>query len=222
MQILGISAYYHDAAAALIVDGDIVAAAQEERFTRKKHDPAFPCERGPLLSSTRHGISADDIDCVAFYDKPFLKFERLLETYLAFAPRGFTSFRHAMPLWIKDKLFQKRLLSQGAEDALGDGVDWGEAALLRAPSEPRRERLLSRRRSSDAAVLTMDGVGEWTTTSLALGHGNDLEGHARDPLPAFARTALLGLHLLHRIQGQLRRIQADGPRALRRAQLSPI
>src|SRR5580765_144321 len=109
MRILGLSAYYHDAAAALIMDGRIEYAAQEERFTRVKHDPDFP--RGAIRSCFETtGVRPGDIDLVAFYDKPFLKFERLLETYLAFAPRGFTSFRQALPLWIKDKLFQKRSL----------------------------------------------------------------------------------------------------------------
>src|SRR5512143_3204058 len=109
MRILGISAYYHDAAAALVVDGRVEYAAQQERFTRVKHDPGFPHEaiRAGLEAT---GLRASDIDLVAFYDKPFLKFERLLETYLAFAPRGFTSFRQALPLWLKEKLFQKSLL----------------------------------------------------------------------------------------------------------------
>jgi carbamoyltransferase len=107
MKILGISAYYHDSAAALLRDGVVVAAAQEERFTRKKHDSEFPHNAiRSCLEST--GTRVSDIDLVAFYDKPFLKFERLVETYLAFAPRGFQSFREALPLWVKDKLFQKR------------------------------------------------------------------------------------------------------------------
>src|SRR5207302_2121362 len=107
MRILGLSAYYHDSAAALVRDGEVIAAAQEERFTRKKHDSRFPHQavRSCLESS---GTRPSDIDIVAFYDKPFLKFERLLETYMAFAPRGFASFRQALPLWIKEKLFQRR------------------------------------------------------------------------------------------------------------------
>ena len=109
MRILGISAYYHDAAAALVVDGRVVAAAQEERFTRKKHDSGFP-HHAIRACLELGGLRAADLDHVAFYDKPFLKFERLLETYLAFAPRGFTSFRQALPLWLKEKLFQKDLL----------------------------------------------------------------------------------------------------------------
>src|SRR5512145_889900 len=109
MRILGISAYYHDAAAALVIDGKVVAAAQEERFTRKKHDSGFP-HHAINACLTIAGVKPAELDQVAFYDKPFLKFERLLETYLAFAPRGFTSFRHALPLWVKDKLFQRNTL----------------------------------------------------------------------------------------------------------------
>src|SRR3981189_848282 len=106
MRILGISAYYHDSAAALVRDGEIIAAAQEERFSRKKHDPSFPAHAIEYCLA-EEGVRLDQVDCVAFYDKPFLKFERLLETYLAFAPRGFASFRTALPVWGKDKLFQR-------------------------------------------------------------------------------------------------------------------
>src|SRR6187401_1324638 len=109
MRILGISAFYHDSAAALVVDGKVVAAAQEERFTRRKHDPGFPAHAVRYCLEAA-GIKADELDHVVFYEKPFLKFERLLETYLAFAPRGFQSFRMAMPVWLKEKLFQKTLL----------------------------------------------------------------------------------------------------------------
>jgi len=172
MRILGLSAYYHDSAAALVVDGQVVAAAQEERFTRRKHDSSFPREAIEFCVQFA-GLRAGDIDFVAFYDKPFLKFERLLETYLAFAPAGFQSFRHALPLWIKEKLFQKRLLAKELEQLL-PGVDW-EARLLFS------EHHLSHAASAyypspfdHAAVLTMDGVGEWTTTSLAVGRGHDL------------------------------------------------
>src|SRR5688500_16470053 len=111
MRILGVSAYYHDAAAALVVDGSIVAAAQEERFTRRKHDARFP--RNAIDFCLNYGgLKVPDIDLVAFYDKPFLKFERLLETYLAFAPRGFQSFRQSLPVWLREKLFQKDLLGK--------------------------------------------------------------------------------------------------------------
>src|SRR5262245_25228816 len=117
MRILGISAYYHDSAAALAVDGDVVAAAQEERFTRKKFDADFP-HNAIRYCIEFAGLAAADIDFVAFYDKPFVKFERLLETYLSFAPAGFNSFRHALPLWVKEKLFQKRMLLWRMGDVL--------------------------------------------------------------------------------------------------------
>ena len=142
MRILGISAFYHDSAAALVVDGQIVAAAQEERFTRKKHDARFPHHAlAYCLDGGRH--HARRVDHVAFYDKPFLKFERLLETYLAFAPRGFRSFRMAIPLWLKEKLFQKQLLRDELR-AFDAGLRLGRAAAVhRASPEPRRLRLLS-------------------------------------------------------------------------------
>src|ERR1700726_4818280 len=126
--VLGISAFYHDSAAALVRDGEIIAAAQEERFTRKKHDAAFPAQ-AIRYCVEQAGIRWTDIDCVTFYEKPFLKFERLLETYLAFAPRGFRSFRMALPLWLKEKLFQKRLLRQELEKLAPDGA-WEERLLF--------------------------------------------------------------------------------------------
>ncbi|HYI85973.1 MAG TPA: carbamoyltransferase [Burkholderiales bacterium] len=173
MRILGISAYYHDSAAALLRDGVVVAAAQEERFTRKKHDAGFPHEAiRSCLQST--GTRAADIDLVAFYDKPFLKFERLLETYLAFAPKGFASFRQALPVWVKDKLFQRRNILKELE--LVDGAqDWEKKLLF---SEHHLSHAASAFYPSPferAAVLTLDGVGEWTTSSLALGNGRDLK-----------------------------------------------
>jgi len=172
MRILGISAFYHDSAAALVADGRVVAAAQEERFTRKKHDASFPRNAiGYCLEAA--GASLSDIDHVAFYDKPFLKFERLLETYIALAPRGFRSFQMAMPLWLKEKLFQKSLLRK----KLGEfDADFDAGKLLFT------EHHLSHAASAffpspfeKAAVLTMDGVGEWATTSAAVGEGNALE-----------------------------------------------
>ena len=173
MRILGISAYYHDSAAALLRDGQVVAAAQEERFTRKKHDAAFPHQAvRACLAST--GTRIDEIDFVAFYDKPFLKFERLLETYLAFAPRGFTSFRSALPVWVKDKLFQKSQIIKALKE-LSPKANWKEKLLF---SEHHLSHAASAYYPSpfeSAAVLTMDGVGEWTTTSLALGKGHDLK-----------------------------------------------
>ena len=173
MRILGLSAFYHDSAAALVEGGRIVAAAQEERFTRKKHDSDYPAN-AIACCLERAGITLDEVDRVAFYDKPFLKFERLLETCVAFAPRGFRSFRMAVPIWIKEKLFQKGLLRRKLR-ALAPDVDW-EARLLFA--EHHQSHAASAFYPSpfrDAVVLTMDGVGEWATTSAAVGHGNELE-----------------------------------------------
>src|SRR5881394_1820380 len=127
MRVVGISAFYHDSAAALVCDGEIVAAAQEERFTRKKHDSRFP-RHALEYCLAEAGVGLDQVDLVAFYDKPFLKFERLLETYLAFAPRGFSSFRMAIPLWLREKLFQKNLLGRELK-ALEPEFDW-ESRLL--------------------------------------------------------------------------------------------
>ena len=174
MYILGISAFYHDSAACLLKDGEIVAAAQEERFTRKKHDAGFPTHAIQYCLEEA-GIAAKDIDNVVFYEKPFVKFERLLETYLAFAPKGFTSFAKAMPVWIKDKLFQKSALIKELKSTLDDSVDWNERLLF---SEHHLSHAASAYYPSpfdSAAVLTLDGVGEWTTTSLAIGKGSDLQ-----------------------------------------------
>ena len=173
MVILGISAFYHDSAAALVRDGVIVAAAQEERFTRKKHDSSFPVAAIEYCLREA-GAALGQIDYVVFYDKPFLKFERLLETYLSFAPSGFNSFRTAMPVWLREKLFLKDLLRKDL-CKLAPGFD--ADAKLRFS-----EHHLSHAASAffpspfqEAAVLTMDGVGEWATTSLALGCGNRLD-----------------------------------------------
>jgi carbamoyltransferase len=174
MKILGISAFYHDAAAALIVDGRIVAAAQEERFTRKKHDSGFPINAIRFCLEFA-GMRPAELDQVAFYDKPFLKFERLLETYLAFAPRGFTSFRQALPVWLKEKLFQKSLLTNALRDALGDDVDWQSKLLFSEHHLSHAASAFYPSPFESAAILTMDGVGEWTTTSLAMGNGKDLQ-----------------------------------------------
>ena len=174
MYILGISAFYHDSAACLLKDGEIIAAAQEERFTRKKHDAGFP-RHAILYCLKEAGIAAKDIGNVVFYEKPFVKFERLLETYLAFAPKGFTSFAKAMPVWIKDKLFQKSVLIKELKCTLDESVDWRERLLF---SEHHLSHAASAYYPSpfnSAAVLTLDGVGEWTTTSLAIGKGSDLQ-----------------------------------------------
>jgi len=172
MLILGISAFYHDSAAAIIRDGEIIGAAQEERFTRIKHDSAFPANavRYCLEAASASGA---DVDYVVYYEKPFIKFERLLETYLAFAPRGFSSFRKVMPLWISEKIFQRDILLDelraidaslaSNEKLLFSEHHFSHAASAFYPSPFER-----------AVVLTMDGVGEWTTTSVALGDGADL------------------------------------------------
>ena len=173
MKILGLSAYYHDAAACLISDGEIIAAAQEERFTREKQDPSFPVNA--ISYCLKEGkCSLNDIDYVVFYDKPFLKFERLLETYLAFAPKGFKSFATSLPIWLKDKLFQKVVITKALEDFGGKDIKWGKKLLF---SEHHLSHAASAFYPSPferAAVLTMDGVGEWTTTSLAVGNGREL------------------------------------------------
>ena len=173
MYILGISAFYHDSAACLIKDGELVAAAQEERFTRKKHDPSFP--KNAVAFCLKHaGISNMHITNVVFYEKPFLKFERLLETYLSFAPKGFTSFAKAIPLWIKDKLFQKSILIKELRTNFGDDVDWNKRILF---SEHHLSHAASAFYPSPferVVVVTLDGVGEWTTSSMAIGDKNNL------------------------------------------------
>ena len=172
MRILGISAFYHDSAAALVGDGSIIAAAQEERFTRKKHDSGFP-RHAIDYCLDEAGIALDDIDFVVFYDKPFLKFERLLETYLAFAPKGFTSFRKAMPVWLREKLFLKDLLSKELKRR-APKFDWESKLLFSEHHLSHAASAFYPSPFEEAAILTMDGVGEWTTTSVALGHGNEL------------------------------------------------
>jgi len=173
LNIIGISAFYHDSAATLIVNGEIIAAAQEERFTRKKNDASFPTHSIKYCLS-EGAILPDQIDYIVFYDKPFLKFERILETYLAYAPRGFRSFVISIPVWIKEKLFQKRLIIKQLENTLNKDVDWADKLLF-------SEHHLSHAASAffpspfhSAAVLVMDGVGEWATTSYSIGIGNKL------------------------------------------------
>ena len=174
MYILGISAFYHDSAACLLKDGEIVSAVQEERFTRKKHDAAFPrCAIEYCLKEA--GIGANDINNVVFYEKPFVKFERLLETYLAFAPKGFKSFAKAMPVWIKDKLFQKAALVKELNNIFSDDVNWRERLLFSEHHLSHAASAFYPSPFENAAVLTLDGVGEWTTTSLAVGKGSDLK-----------------------------------------------
>jgi carbamoyltransferase len=173
VRVLGISAFYHDSAAALVTDGVIVAAAQEERFTRKKYDASFPCHAIESCLAEA-GCRLDDLDLVVFYDKPFLKFERLLETYLAFAPRGFKSFRTAMPIWIKEKLFQKDALRRELQKFSPD-FDWTAKLLFTEHHFSHAASAYYPSPFDEAAVLTMDGVGEWDTTTVGYGQGNALE-----------------------------------------------
>ncbi|MEE2980771.1 MAG: carbamoyltransferase [Pseudomonadota bacterium] len=173
MRILGISAFYHDSAAALIDHGEIVAAAQEERFSRVKHDARFPTNAVAYCLEAA-GATPDSIDHIAFYDKPFLKFERLLETYVAFAPRGFRSFRMALPVWLKEKLFQKRLLRDELRRH-APALDWEQRLLFAEHHQSHAASAFFPSPFEEAVVLTMDGVGEWATTSASVGRGNSLE-----------------------------------------------
>ena len=173
MNILGISAFYHDSAACLIQDGKIVAAAQEERFTRIKHDASFP-ENAVKYCLEHSGLSIDEMDAIAFYDKPFLKFERLLETYLSFAPKGVRSFVTAIPVWLKEKMFLKKLIYDSLKEI--EDYDKSDITLLFP------EHHLSHAASSfypskfeEAAILTIDGVGEWATASICHGKGNEIK-----------------------------------------------
>jgi carbamoyltransferase len=168
--VLGISAYYHDSAAAILVDGQIVAAAQEERFTRKKHDSSFPINACRYVLE-ESGIDYNDLTGVAFYDKPFLKFERLLETYHAFAPSGFLSFLSAMPVWIKEKLFMRSMLGKHL-------AELGTAKIPMYYPEHHLSHAASAFYPSpfeEAAIITIDGVGEWATTTIGRGRGKDIE-----------------------------------------------
>ena len=174
MRILGISAFYHDSAAALLVDGKPIAAAQEERFTRKKHDPGFP-EHAIRYCLSEGGLSLDDVDHIAFFEKPLLKFERLLETYLANAPAGYRSFKMALPVWLKEKLFQKpgmvKLLKPISPT--GEGIE--EKLLFAEHHQSHAASAYYPSPFEEAVVLTLDGVGEWATTSVAIGRGSTLE-----------------------------------------------
>ena len=173
MYILGISAYYHDAAACLVRDGEIFAAAQEERFTRKKNDSNFPTNAiSYCLAEAK--ISPSQVDYVVFYDKPFLKFERLLETYLAFAPKGLASFVTSLPAWLKDKLFQKSVITKALCDLWGKDINWSSRLLFSEHHMSHAASAFFPSPFERAAILTMDGVGEWTTTSLAVGNSNSL------------------------------------------------
>jgi carbamoyltransferase len=171
MKILGISCYYHDSAACLLEDGEIVAAAQEERFTRKKHDDGFPTN-AVRYSMAQGGVSDDGLDAVAFYDKPLLKFHRILETYLSVAPRGLRSFAQAIPLWLKEKLWIPPRIAESLEAC---GVEPPERVLFAEHHESHAASAFYPSPFEEAAVLTLDGVGEWATTTLGVGEGNRLE-----------------------------------------------
>ncbi|OGT48441.1 MAG: hypothetical protein A3E82_03850 [Gammaproteobacteria bacterium RIFCSPHIGHO2_12_FULL_38_11] len=173
MNILGISAYYHDSAAALIQNGNIIAAAHEERFTRQKHDERFP-ENAIHYCLSAANLTLDDIDFIAFYDKPLLTFERLIETYLTFAPKGFKSFLKAMPVWLKEKLFLKSEL-QKALKKLGGLKKLKAPILFTQHHQSHAASAFFPSPFEEAAVLCLDGVGEWATTSLWLGKGNTLK-----------------------------------------------
>ena len=180
MRILGLSAFYHDSAACLVEDGRIVAAAQEERFSRRKHDAAFP-SRAVASCLEQAGWQLAQLDRVAFYEKPFLKFERLLDTALAVAPRGWRLFAQALPLWLKERLFQKRLIQRHLEALGGQEV----ASRLRFTEHHVAHAASAFYPSGlpEAAVLTLDGVGEWATAAWALGRGSDLTLLAEQHFP---------------------------------------
>ena len=171
--ILGISAFYHDSAATILIDGVIIAAAQEERFTRKKHDASYPFNAVEFVLNFSK-LKLTDVDYIIFYEKPFLKFERLIETYVAFAPKGFKSFSKAMPIWLNEKLFQKKLILNHLKD---HDINFdNESKILFS------EHHLSHAASAfypspfeEAIILTADGVGEWATTTVAIGKNNKLE-----------------------------------------------
>ncbi len=174
MYILGISAFYHDSAACLIYKDEIIAAAQEERFTRKKHDNTFPVNAIKYCINEA-GINASDVMNIVFYEKPFVKFERLIETYLAVAPKGFVSFTKAMQVWIKDKLFQKSKIIKNLKASLGQDINWRDRLLFSEHHLSHAASAFYPSSFESAAIFTLDGVGEWTTTSLALGKGNNIK-----------------------------------------------
>ncbi len=181
MNIVGISAFYHDSAAALVRDGEIIAAAQEERFSRVRHDAGFPAHAVEYCLSAG-GITVKDVDYFVFYDKPFLKFERLLETYLAYAPRGFRSFAKAMPVWSGEKLFQREILRRALSRNM-PAVDLDQKLIFTEHHQSHAASAFYPSPFERAAVLTMDGVGEWTTTSVGLGEGKSLDIHREIHFP---------------------------------------
>ena len=193
VKVLGISAFYHDSAACLVVDGRIAAAAEEERFSRRKHDSAFPAA-AVAYCLEQAGISGKDLDAVAFYEKPLIKFERILESQLAFAPAGFGSFTLAMPRWLRSNLWIK--------DTIARELDFQGPILFPEHHLSHAAAAFFPSPYPEAAVLTMDGVGEWATTSFGEGRGNRLSLHSENPLPPSPGPPLHRLHLLPRLQGQ--------------------
>ena len=167
-RVLGISAWFHDSAAALVEDGRITAAAQEERFTRQKHDPRFPRQAAAYCLDAA-GVGVDDLDAVVFYEKPLLKFDRLIETYLAFAPQGFGSFAKAIPVWIKEKLFLEGEMRKAPGGEYARRFIFGEHHVSHAASAFFPSPF------DEAAVLTLDGVGEWATATFGQGRGNKVQ-----------------------------------------------
>ncbi len=207
--ILGISAFYHDSAAAIVVDGDIVAAAQEERFTRKRHDHAFP-KNAIDFCLKEAGVAPEDLSYVCFYDKPLKKFDRILETYFAYAPSGFASFRRALPLWLKEKLFVPREIKKGM------GKRYQGPIIFTDHHESHAASAFFPSPFDRAAILTSDGVGEWATTTWGIGEGNKVKIEKAISFP-HSLGLLYSAFTYLRLQGQLGRVQADGPRALRGA-----
>ena len=171
--ILGISAFYHDSAACILINGKIIAAAQEERFTRKKHDPNYPHNAIEFVLKYAN-LKLSEVDQIVFFEKPFLKFERLLETYVAFAPKGFVSFAKAMPLWIKEKLFQKSMIANELINIFGGEINWKDRLLFSEHHLSHAASAFYPSPFETAAVLTLDAVGEWSTTSVAIGKGSEL------------------------------------------------
>ena len=171
--ILGISAFYHDSAAALIINGKIIAAAQEERFSRKKHDARYPFNAVEFVLNNS-SLKLNQIDHIVFFEKPFLKFERLLETYLAFSPKGFTSFSMSMPIWLREKLFQKKFLFEKLKQH-DDNFNDPERIYFSEHHYSHAASAFYPSPFKDAVILTLDGVGEWATTTVAIGNNNNIE-----------------------------------------------
>ena len=211
MNILGISAFYHDSAACLLRDGVIVAAAQEERFSRRKHDPGFP-EQAIAFCLRQGELGATALDAVAFYDKPILKFERILQTHLGVAPAGLPAFVKAVPLWLKEKLWIR--------DRIQSSLSYPGPILFPEHHESHAAAAFFPSPYDEAAILTMDGVGEWATTSLGVGSGKG-PAAPRHRVPALSRAALQRVHAILRVPHQRRRVQADGAGALWQTHVRP-